>query len=391
VIGGGPPRVPAGASRRTGDRTGRAAGAVRALFPLLFGLLALPALSLPSAAAISVEGRAAIEHHRRSWETHQGDHRADQTVVPLDAVLRIDGSTRISLGCDLGWSGLRDRLGSSHLGAPRELRAAADRALFDGRLRLGAGARLALDDDGLSPGERRLAEALAEIALGWPAPVTTAGTRVTTQAAGQIVRRENWLLHAGLAREWRGEQTLTDAGITLDPGGLTRLAAGAVAAWGGWRQESALQLEFADESKLANGDAFEAGTQGSWRAGAQRTLGAGRIALAAAFLARSSGSAAAGALLEPAWLRGGNALRGRVEWTPRTGPGETSLILGAAAVRGFYGDLGHAQWGEAGVAWDRPFGADGVRLGTLGQIGTCRRGRPLAGFSAVLSWTGGWR
>jgi hypothetical protein len=342
------------------------------------------------AAATGFAYRVGSEYHRRSWESYRGDHRASQLVQPVDASLRLGPQGRASAGFDLAWSDAKGPDGDGDLAAPREARFALEQGLRGDRLRLGLGLRRAFGGSGLTEEEARVAQVLDEVALGWPRARVEGGTRVFLEAAAQPLRRPSWLLQLGLAREWRGRYELVADGRRVDPGGVLRAGLGVVAAAGARRHEISLQAESGSESEVAGGWTYEVGP--SFRArGRIERAGPVRWGGSGLLLLRGSGRVPAGAPLDRRAVRGGNAVRGAADLAIRQGRGELRFEVGGAGVRGFPGDLGQAEWVEAGVSWSRPNAAGSLRLSLSGLAGNCRDGRPLRGWSAGASLSGAAR
>lgn len=363
----------------------------RARFVLaLSALAALSATSTSRAETARFDARWGVEHHRRSWESSRGEHRATQVYMPLDVALRI-GPRRLSAGCDLGWSDAEEPAGGGDLSAPREVRAAFEQGFSGDRLRVGLGWRRALRTDGLSESEARLARVLEEVALRWPRSNADGGTRLVLQSTLQVVRRAALLVQAGAGREWQGKHELVADGRRIDPGGRTRVGVGVVAAAGSFREDLALQGEWPGRNRIPGGWGYEPGAQCWLHSYSQVASRVGRLGGSVRALLRAGGSIDPGSPFDPASVRGGNALRVGLDLARGYGAGEYQVELAGVGVRGFSGDLGHAQWVEAGAAWSRPVSSVRVRLSVSLQEGSCREGRALRGTSAALSVSGATR
>jgi hypothetical protein len=343
----------------------------------------------PAAAAPpSLEMTLRPEFNLWSYRVEELTNRVDQLALPVDFLWRVRPTWQARGGAELVRSErvIRDQsagftnLDQAHLSLEARR----------GRIRLGASAVLSGASTGPSSDEIWVAEALEAVALQFPLAGYSTGDRLSLLGAVQVVRRRGILIQAGGALESRRAYNLRESGQQLDPGNRGRLGGSVQLVEGTWRPAASLFYQKSGQARLPDAVSYTPGSQWIGAAGTHWFAAAGWIAsLNLTVSARGAGQIGAVTPLNRSGLRGGNLGSGRLALSHETRPWGWWVALSGTAVRGFSGELGHADWVEPELGLSRATARGKVRGGLRVPLGQSRSSAALRGIGLSLAWTTG--
>lgn len=325
---------------------------------------------------------------RWSYDDRRGANEVAQDLLSGDAVWAPRANLRLQLGLDLV-GGSRSQPGFD---ADADRRSALRGALaisgWDGRAGLRLGLESWLSPDLATIEEVALAEGLEQYLFEFSRPRPGQGAILGVTSAVQVVRRAHWSAQVGLGFERRGAYALGPEGPEFDPGDRIRIGASGRVAGARGDLRGSLERASTGDEQLAGVEAYRGGAQTQLRLELATPRAAYGAQASLAWTARSGGSIADDAVLDPMAVRSGNRLRWRVAGTRELRDWGLRLGAGGSHLRGFSGLLGHADWigPEAGVV--RRFGASSLGVSAGFPFGSSREGESLDGLSLELRY--GW-